>query len=65
MILRAIWGPAHVADSQYLRVYIRQLRQKLGDDATNPRFIMTEPGIGYRFLEAPEPGSSSQTPDGL
>lgn len=54
MILKAIWGPAHVDDSQYLRVYIRQLRQKLGDDATNPRFIVTEPGIGYRFLEATE-----------
>lgn len=54
MILRAIWGPAHAEDSQYLRVYIRQLRQKLGDDATNPRFIVTEPGIGYRFLERPE-----------
>jgi two-component system KDP operon response regulator KdpE len=54
MILRAIWGPAHAEDSQYLRVYIRQLRQKLADDATNPRFIATEPGIGYRFLEGPE-----------
>lgn len=53
MILRAIWGPAHVEDSQYLRVYIRQLRQKLGDDAANPRFIATEPGIGYRFLDPP------------
>ncbi len=51
MILRAIWGPAHADDNQYLRVYIRQLRQKLGDDASNPRFIATEPGIGYRFLE--------------
>jgi two-component system KDP operon response regulator KdpE len=49
MILRAIWGPAHASDSQYLRVYIRQLRQKLGDDAANPRFILTEPGIGYRY----------------
>lgn len=53
MILRAIWGPAHADDSQYLRVYIRQLRQKLGDDAANPRFIATDPGIGYRFLDAP------------
>ena len=52
MILKAIWGPAHADDSQYLRVYIRQLRQKLGDDAANPRFIATEPGIGYRFLDA-------------
>ncbi len=54
MILKAIWGPAHADDSQYLRVYIRQLRQKLGDDAANPSFIATEPGIGYRFLEAPD-----------
>jgi two-component system, OmpR family, KDP operon response regulator KdpE len=52
MILRAIWGPAHAEDRQYLRVYIGQLRQKLGDDATNPRFIATEPGIGYRFIDA-------------
>jgi two-component system, OmpR family, KDP operon response regulator KdpE len=50
MILKAIWGPAHSEDSQYLRVFIRQLRQKLGDDAANPRYIQTEPGIGYRFL---------------
>jgi two-component system KDP operon response regulator KdpE len=52
MILKAIWGPAHAEDSQYLRVYIRQLRQKLGDDAVNPRFITTEPGIGYRLAES-------------
>lgn len=50
MILKLLWGPAHAEDSQYLRVYVRQLRQKLGDDAANPRYIMTEPGIGYRFI---------------
>ena len=50
MILKSIWGPAHTEDVQYLRVYVRQLRQKLGDDAANPRYIATEPGIGYRFL---------------
>jgi two-component system, OmpR family, KDP operon response regulator KdpE len=49
MILRAIWGPAHADDSQYLRVYIRQLRAKIGDDAADPRYIFTEPGLGYRF----------------
>lgn len=49
MILRTVWGPAHADDSQYLRVYIRQLRAKIGDDATNPRYIFTEPGLGYRF----------------
>ena len=52
MILRTIWGPAHADDSQYLRVYIRQLRAKIGDDATNPRYIFTEPGLGYRFCMA-------------
>lgn len=51
MILSALWGPAHIDDSQYLRVYIRQLRQKLGDDATDPRFIFTEPGVGYRLAD--------------
>ncbi|AWD20879.1 response regulator [Pseudogemmobacter blasticus] len=51
MILRTLWGPAHSEDSQYLRVYIRQLRQKLQDDASNPRFIFTEPGLGYRIAD--------------
>jgi two-component system, OmpR family, KDP operon response regulator KdpE len=51
MILNAIWGPAHADDSQYLRVYIRQLRAKLGDDAADPRWIFTEPGVGYRLSD--------------
>jgi two-component system KDP operon response regulator KdpE len=40
------------SDSQYLRVYVGQLRKKLGDDTSNPRYIFTEPGIGYRWTEA-------------
>jgi two-component system KDP operon response regulator KdpE len=40
------------SDSQYLRVYVGQLRKKLGDDTSNPRYIFTEPGIGYRWAEA-------------
>ncbi len=52
MILRTIWGPAHQEDSQYLRVFVRQLRAKLGDDAADPRWIFTEPGVGYRFRAA-------------
>jgi two-component system KDP operon response regulator KdpE len=40
-----------VGDTQYLRVFIRQLRLKLGDDAGDPRWICTEPGVGYRFRE--------------
>jgi two-component system, OmpR family, KDP operon response regulator KdpE len=49
MILKTIWGAAHIEDSQYLRVYIRQLRTKIGDEASNPQYIFTEAGIGYRF----------------
>lgn len=52
MILEEIWGPAHIDDTQYLRVYVRQLRDKLGDDPANPRYILTEPGVGYRFIVA-------------
>ena len=49
MALEHVWGKAHAEDSQYLRVFIRQLRAKIGDDAGNPRYIFTEPGVGYRF----------------
>lgn len=49
-ILTSIWGPAHTEDMQYLRVLIGQLRGKLEDDQANPRFIQTEPGIGYRIV---------------
>lgn len=52
MALETIWGPAHADDSQYLRVFIRQLRSKLGDSAADPTWIFTEPGIGYRFRES-------------
>ncbi len=49
-LLEDVWGPAHVEDTQYLRVYVGQLRQKLGDDATHPLLILTEPGVGYRLV---------------
>lgn len=49
MALEHVWGKAHTQDSQYLRVFIRQLRAKIGDDAGNPRYIFTEAGVGYRF----------------
>lgn len=48
-ILKEVWGAAHTEDMQYLRVYIRQLREKIEPDAANPRYIITEPGIGYRM----------------
>lgn len=49
-LLREIWGGTHVEDTHYLRIFIARLRTKLGDDPSNPRYIETEPGVGYRFL---------------
>ena len=51
-ILAAVWGPAHTEDTQYLRVYIGQLRQKIEAKADELRIILTEPGIGYRIAAA-------------
>lgn len=51
-ILSAVWGPAHAEDTQYLRVYIGQIRQKIEATPDDPRIILTEPGIGYRIAEA-------------
>lgn len=50
-LLADIWGSAHEHDLQYLRVFIGRLRAKLGDDPAAPRFILNEPGVGYRFLD--------------
>jgi two-component system KDP operon response regulator KdpE len=49
-ILTKIWGPAHVEDIAYLRVFIGQLRQKIEDTPAEPRLLLTEPGVGYRAL---------------
>jgi two-component system, OmpR family, KDP operon response regulator KdpE len=51
-ILTAVWGPAHSEDTQYLRVYIGQLRLKVEDHPDDPHLILTEPGIGYRIAES-------------
>lgn len=50
-LLQQIWGPANVDDSQYLRVFIGQLRVKLEDNPSEPSLILTEPGVGYRFAD--------------
>ena len=50
-ILAAVWGPAHTDDTQYLRVFIGQLRAKIEPDPNAPTLIRTEPGVGYRFAE--------------
>ncbi|WP_266159729.1 response regulator [Dyella silvatica] len=49
-LLRELWGATHVEDTHYLRIVIGKLRQKLGDDPATPRWLRTEPGVGYRFL---------------
>jgi two-component system KDP operon response regulator KdpE len=50
-LLREVWGPAHVNETQYLRVYVGQLRQKIERDPTQPRYIITEAGVGYRLRQ--------------
>jgi len=50
MLLRSVWGPAQVAQTEYLRVAIRSLRQKLEPKPSQPRLIVNEPGVGYRLV---------------
>ncbi|HEY2753074.1 response regulator [Phenylobacterium sp.] len=58
-LLVSLWGPAHAEDMQYLRVFIGQLRQKIEPDPSAPRLVLTQPGIGYRFMadDAARPGT--------
>lgn len=49
-LLKDVWGPAHAQDLQYLRVFIRQIRAKIETDESEPAVILTEPGVGYRFI---------------
>ncbi len=53
MLLRAVWGAEYGEEAHYLRVFIRQLRQKIEPDPARPRLILTEPGVGYRFRLEP------------
>jgi two-component system KDP operon response regulator KdpE len=49
-LLRAIWGPGFINQSQYLRVFIAQVRKKIEDDPNRPEYLLTESGVGYRFM---------------
>ena len=49
-LLQEVWGPAYGTETNYLRVYLAQLRRKLEDDPSRPRHLLTEPGVGYRFV---------------
>jgi two-component system, OmpR family, KDP operon response regulator KdpE len=50
-LLQEVWGPAYGTETHYLRVYIAQLRRKLEADPAHPRYLITEPGMGYRFAD--------------
>ena len=50
-LLTEVWGPNAAEQTHYLRVHIAHLREKLEDDASQPKFILTEPGVGYRAIE--------------
>ncbi len=56
-LLQQVWGPQYETETNYLRVYLAQLRRKLEDDPSRPRHLITEPGMGYRF----EPGDPPAT----
>lgn len=49
-LLRAIWGPGYINQSQYLRVFIAQIRKKIENDPNRPEYLLTESGVGYRFI---------------
>lgn len=49
-LLNSVWGPAYIEHTHYIRIYMGHLRQKLEADATRPRYLQTETGIGYRFM---------------
>ena len=53
-LLRAVWGPEYGDESEYLRVYVRYLRQKLEPDPANPHYLLTQPGAGYIFYQPEE-----------
>ncbi len=50
-LLKDVWGPLHTAEAHYVRVYMAQLRRKLESNPARPRYLLTEPGVGYRLAE--------------
>lgn len=59
-LLREVWGPGHLADSHYLRLYMVQLRNKLEQDPTDPRLLLTEQAVGYRLAEEQSVGAAPE-----
>ncbi|GAC1390794.1 MAG: response regulator transcription factor [Ktedonobacteraceae bacterium] len=62
MLLQSIWGPEYGGEAEYLRVYINRLRHKLELDPANPRYLLTEPGVGYRFVVSDSKGTGKRPP---
>jgi two-component system KDP operon response regulator KdpE len=54
-LLRRVWGPAYGDANHYVRIYVQYVRRKLGDDPGRPTYIVTEPGLGYRWKPEPDP----------
>ena len=50
-LLREVWGPAYQVESHYLHVYVSHLRRKIEPDPARPRYLLTEPGVGYRLVD--------------
>lgn len=61
-LLHDVWGPTYRNETHYLRVYMAQLRRKLEPDPAHPRYLRTEPGIGYRLVVEPTPAVDPSTP---
>jgi two-component system KDP operon response regulator KdpE len=57
-ILREVWGPSASTQPHYVRVYMAELRKKIEADPSRPRLLVTEPGVGYRLADAPDPGGA-------
>ena len=58
-LLNRVWGPGYGEANHYVRIYVQYIRRKLGDDPGRPTFIVTEPGLGYRWKPDPDPDPSS------
>jgi two-component system KDP operon response regulator KdpE len=59
-ILQAVWGPEYQGESHYLWVHMTHLRQKIEPDSKQPRYLLTERGVGYRLAKVPERGSANE-----
>lgn len=60
-----IWGPDYGTELEYLQSYVRALRKKIEDDATRPKYILTEPWVGYRFCDPTDPHSVAMESESL